>query len=392
MVVAWRAGITTARRQVVISRAPTPGAASSPRRPAVRRATGWRRVSRSILIIRLSAIGDVVMASPLIDALRRAHPDAHIAWLAQPDCAALLEAHPGLDEVIVWPRGLWVRLWRERRLGALWREVRRLRRELRARRFDLALDLQGLAKSGLPARLSGARERVGLGSREGSALLMTRVLPRGGDPRVIGSEYRFLAESLGLPLDGFAMRVALEEADRAFARDLLRQAAISGGYAVVCPFTTRPQKHWLEDRWGELIPRLRAELGLPVVVLGGPGDRDAAARIVAAAGAGVVDAVGRTTLRQAGALIEGAALLVGVDTGLTHMGVAFAVPTVALFGSTVPYLDTGRESARVLYHRLECSPCRRSPTCGGRYDCMRAIETGEVLAAARRAMRADAAA
>ena len=356
---------------------------------------------KRILIIRLSAIGDIVFASPLIAALRRAYPQAHLAWLAQPECEPLLRHHPDLDQVILWPRGEWRALWRERRWRELGGRVRALRAELRRQRFDLVLDLQGLLKSGLLAWLSGARERVGLGSREGSRWLMTRVVPRGGDPRAIGSEYRFLAERLGLlglpglpglPREGFPMALAPGEEDRAFARDLIARQGWGSGYVVICPFTTRPQKHWFEERWTELAARLRQELGLPVLMLGGPADREAAARIAqrtATAGPGLTDLAGGTSLLQAAALIEASRLVIGVDTGLGHMGIAFGRPSLLLFGSTRPYLDTGRANARVLYHPLPCSPCKRRPTCGGSYDCMRRIEVDEVLGAASDLLRPE---
>lgn len=341
-----------------------------------------------ILVVRLSAIGDIVMASPLVGALRAAHPDAYIAWLAQPECAALLERHPQLDEVIAWPRGEWQRLWRERRLASLWSAVRAFRRELRSRRFDMAIDVQGLLKSGLLAWLSGAPERIGLGSREGSRWLMTRVIPKGGDPQRIGSEYLYLAQRLRLPAEHFTMQVAVDAEDRRKAAEFTAPLATEDGYAVVCPFTTRPQKHWFEERWIALAGRIRSELALPVIVLGGPGDVEGAQRIVSAAQEGIVSAAGRTSLREAAALIEGASLLVGVDTGLSHMGIAFGVPTVALFGSTVPYLETTRSNARVIYHALDCSPCRRNPTCNGAYTCMREISVDEVLDVARAVMAA----
>jgi heptosyltransferase-1 len=337
----------------------------------------------SILIIRLSAIGDVVMASALIDALRRAHPQARLTWLVQPEAADLLNANPDLDEVLVWPRGEWRRLWRKGRLLALARRVLDMRRALRSRRFDLAIDAQGLLKSGIWARVSGAPRRVGLGSREGSARLMSEVVERGGDRRRIGSEYLFLARHLGLPTDGFRMHLALTDADRRYARALLARHGLRDAYAVICPFTTRPQKHWVEERWAALADRLERELGLRTVMLGGPGDGEAAARITAAAGRRLVNAAGLTRLRQAGALIEGARLLVGVDTGLSHMGIAFGTPSVLLFGSTLPYTDTTRADARVIHHPLPCSPCRRSPTCDGAYTCMRSIELGEILEAAQ---------
>jgi heptosyltransferase-1 len=336
-----------------------------------------------ILLVRLSAIGDIVFASPLIAAFRRAYPKAHLAWLVQPECAPLLTHHPDLDEVIPWPVREWKDLWHGRRWADLAGRVRDFRRGLRARRFDLAVDLQGLLKSGLLTRLCGAPQRVGLGSREGSRLLMTRTVPRGGDPARIGSEYLFLAETLGLPVNGFPMAVQYGAEEAAFADELVEREGLEGGFAVICPFTTRPQKHWVEGRWGELADALGIELGLPVVMLGGPGDREAARRVALGARRGLVDLAGETTLLQAAAVIDRSSLLVAVDTGLGHMGIAFGRPSLLLFGSTRPYLETTRPDARVLYHALPCSPCRRRPTCNGDFTCMKAIGPGEVLAAAR---------
>lgn len=339
-------------------------------------------LGRSVLLIRLSAIGDVVMASGLITALRTRYPEVRLAWLVQPEARGLLEAHPGLDEVIVLPRGEWRRLLREGRWWRLGREIARFVRALRARRFDSAIDLQGLIKSGIWARLSGAPVRIGLGSKEGSGRLMTRVVdrPRGNDD--IAAEYVRLATLLGADADSYRMHVAVREADAMHIQELLARAGMVGRYAVFCPFTTRPQKHWFDDRWVELARVLPARLGMPIVIAGGPGDRAAADRIVAHAP--MVDLVGRTTIAQAAALIRDAALLVGVDTGLTHLGTAFGIPTVVLFGSTRPYLKTYSPRTRVLYHRLDCSPCHRRPTCDGAFHCMRRIAVDEVMATAQR--------
>ena len=338
---------------------------------------------RRILLVRLSAIGDVVFASALVGAFRRAYPEAHLAWLVQPECRPLLEHHPDLDEVLVWPHGEWRKLWRHRRLRDLWRAAVALRADLRRQGFDLAIDLQGLLKSGALTWLSGAPRRIGLGSREGSQWLMTQVIPRAGDPRRIGSEYRHLAETLGLPLEGFAMGVHYGAEDLAHAEALMESAGLRDGFAALCPFTTRPQKHWIEGRWAELATALEAGLGLPSVILGGPGDRAAAARILGLAGGRPIDLAGQTTLPQAAALLHRADLVVAVDTGLGHMAIALRRPSLLLFGSTRPYLDTGRPEAKVLYHPLTCSPCRRRPTCGGAFTCMGLIGVAEVLAAAR---------
>ncbi|MBA3624317.1 MAG: glycosyltransferase family 9 protein [Methylibium sp.] len=376
----------------------------------------YRDVS-SILVVRLSALGDVTMASGLIPALRHLWPRAHIAWLVEPAAAPLLAHNPRLDEVIVWPRGEWQTLWRERRFLEVWRRFRALRRSLRERRFDLVLDAQGLLKSGLWSWLSGAPHRLSLIGREGSHRLATeRVVPPADvGTRPIGAEYRHLAKHLGAPAEAFRLDLAVGDEARRKARDKLagaelratarehnalagRQAACaepraeapppppasSARYAVLCPFTTRPQKHWFEDRWQALARRF-LESGLRPVLLGGPGDREAAERIADGV-PGLVNLCGLLPLDESVAAIADAAVLIGVDTGLTHMAVALGVPSVALFGSTLPYLDTGTARSVVLYENLSCAPCRRHPTCGRRYDCMRAFEAERVFDEALRVL------
>jgi heptosyltransferase-1 len=344
------------------------------------------RAQRSFLIVRLSAIGDVVMASPLIGALRARYPDSRIAWLVQPECRDLLSANPQIDEVVVWTRGRWREACRKFRWLTLLREILSLRTELRSLRVDTAIDAQGLLKSGLLTRLSGAPTRIGLGSREGSSLLMTQVVEKPSHDQHIGSEYRHLASTLGLDTSEFRMRVSLTDEDRVAAATMRSRLELSDGYAVLCPFTTRPQKHWRTERWPALAHELRVHLGLQSIVLGGPGDATQADAI-AAAGGDLRSLAGSTSLREAAALIEGAELLVGVDTGLTHMGSAFRIPTVALFGSTCPYLDAGTPSTVVIYKALPCAPCKRHPTCGGAFTCMSDITVEEIVATARNLRR-----
>lgn len=341
-----------------------------------------------ILIIRLSAIGDIVMASALIPALRRKWPDAHIAWLAESPGASLLETNPLLNEVIVWPRAHWRQLRAEHRYADLVRAYRGFVGELRKRRYDLVLDLQGLAKSGVWAWLSGAPRRIGLGSREGSRALMTEVLyaPR-ADAR-IASEYRHLAEWLEIDASRFPMDLVLTAADRQVVRERLARHAIEGDYAVLCPFTTRVQKHWFEASWRDLARGLAVRFGLASVILGGPEERARGEQLARDAGAPLINLAGSLTLRESAAAIDGARLLVGVDTGLTHIGTAAGIPTVALFGSTRPYLETDSPLTRVLYEALWCSPCRRRPICGGEHSCMRLHRPAQVLAAAQSLLEA----
>jgi len=334
---------------------------------------------KRILIVRSSAIGDVVFASALPAAIKRAYPDAHVAWLVEPGIHELLLTDPAIDEVITWSKAEWVKLWKNGQKLELARRVLALRRELHARQFDVALDLQGLLKSGFITWLSGARRRVGLGSKEGSQLLMTEVIPRGGDIHRIGSEYQFLAQHLGADAGEFLPTLTVAPAADAGAQAKLAARGLeTGRYAVFAPFTTRPQKHWFEDAWQTLAPQLIAATGLTPVILGGPADADAAARI-AAADPRIVNLAGQTRLPEAVAVIARSALVIGVDTGLTHMGTALAKPTVAIFGSTCPYTDTGRPTGTVIWLGLECSPCKRRPTCGGKFTCLRDITPAMVI-------------
>ena len=334
-----------------------------------------------ILIVRLSAIGDVIMASALIPALRLRFPEAQLFWLTEEVNEGLLRHHPRLDGLFIWPRRRWRQLRRKKHYQAWLGEARQLIRTLRAEHFDLVLDLQGLLKSGLWAWLAGGKVRIGLGSREGSQLLMSRVIDRRSDSQRIGKEYLTLARELGYQGDDFPMDIAPSAAEYAEAEALLGQSGVTGRFAVIAPFTTRPQKHWFDERWAELAQRIAIERHLPVVVLGGPMDRERAAAI-AARSPGLLNLAGQTSLGQCAALIARAHLLIGVDTGLTHLGTAMGTPTLALFGSTRPYLDAGTATTKVLYEPLPCSPCRRRPTCHGEFTCMRLHTVDHVLTAA----------
>jgi len=319
------------------------------------------------------------MASPLIKSLRSRYPEAYIAWLVQSEASELLTANPSLDEVIVWPRGDWRRLWLEMRWFQLAREIHKFIRLLRSRHFDMVIDLQGLLKSGIWARLTGAPVRIGLGSKEGSRLLMNQIVDKPGDDDRIGPEYRHLAYKLGLDYSEFDMGVTLTDEDIQYATQVIEDNELADGFVVVCPFTTRPQKHWVQDNWAVLAERVQAEYGVKTVILGGPDNRDIAEMMAARCKGAAVSLAGQTRLRQAAAIISKSSLLVGVDTGLTHIGVTYNIPTIAIFGSTRPYLETEHNNILIIYKYLECSPCGRNPTCGGAFTCMTSVTVDDVM-------------
>jgi lipopolysaccharide heptosyltransferase I len=339
--------------------------------------------SKTTLFIRLSALGDIIMSSYVATVLHERLPGARIVWLVQQEGKDLVDHNENVDDIIILPRKEWRELWVQRKWFLLVREIYIFRRNLRSYNFDLVIDAQGLLKSGIWAWLSGAPRRIGLGSKEGSQFLMTHVIDKPKGDMRIGSEYRHLIRELGFDGSGYRMHVGLAPDDDRFTENFIKDNGLATGYIVLCPFTTRPQKHWIDSHWAKLIDRINNELKLPVVILGGPGDQEAAEAIIERTSIRLFNLVGKTNLRQAAALIKNASLLIGVDTGLTHMGTAFEIPTIALFGSTCPYLETDSNKTRIIYKNLECSPCRRKPTCDGDYTCMKLITAEEVIDTAR---------
>jgi heptosyltransferase-1 len=291
----------------------------------------------------------------------------------------LLNTHPSLDAVITWDKNAWKALWQQRRLGLLLREIMAMRKQLTGYQFDQVIDIQGLLKSAFFALLSGARTRIGLGSKEGSQWLMNKVIAKIPDASRIGSEYLQLAQSLNLPCDDFPMHIEITEDDYLFADKIINKESIRDNYVIFCPFTTRPQKHWAAEHWRQLADLIQQNYGYRALVLGGPQDQSKAHDLCQHTQ--LLSLAGTTRLRQAYALISRAKFAVGVDTGLTHMAIAANIPTLALFGSTRPYLDTPGYQTKIIYKHLPCSPCRRNPSCHGRFDCMTSITAHEVMQA-----------
>ena len=331
---------------------------------------------QKILIIRLSAIGDIVMASGLIPALREKFPGAQIFWLADAGLTSLLENHTDLSAVISWDKSAWRSLIKRGRFIALAREVWLLSKKLRAHDFDLVIDAQGLLKSGFLAFLSGSSKRVSFRGKEYGHLFSHEILKRDFDDPRMSSEYRQMGTFLGCDDRSFKLGLTPSQTDRALARKLIYDQDSDNTQPVItlAPFTTRPQKHWPSDYWPELIRRI-VEKGWKVVMLGGPTDHQLASSIESGANVSdcLLNLVGKTSLMQSYAIIEQSSALVGVDTGLTHMGVAANTPTVAIFGSTCPYLTPLNSKSAVIYEGLACSPCHRKPSCGGTYDCLSKI-------------------
>lgn len=340
------------------------------------------RTGKRILLIRLSAIGDVVITTPVSRALREAQPDAFIAWVVEPRAADILKGNPYLDQVLVW----------ERNKGALTpRDMFQLRRMLQPYRFDYAVDFQGLMRSALVARLSGARTIIGNSeAKEHADLLYHTRIPRRTDDLSSRQRCLDLLRPLGVTSDDRRMVFPIPDVERSEARGLLADVGVAPGqqYACLVPATTWKQKHWFEERWAELGELLRIRLGMTPVLLGARGDLPLASRILEAGRGSTVSLVGRTDLKTAGAVLAGAAVSVAVDTALMHASVAVGTPTVGVCGASGWPGFQDYEDFTLVREALSCSPCHHNPSCDGRFDCMRALSAERVFDAAEGLVRA----
>jgi heptosyltransferase-1 len=329
-----------------------------------------------ILIIKPSAIGDVVHTLPILNLLRKRWPAAHISWLVTPACAGILEGHPQLDEVILFERRRWATWWRR---PSRWLELRRFTRELRGRRFDLVLDLQGLFRSGWMARKTRAGVRVGFSNaRELAWAFYTHRVPIETLEKHAIDRYLELARFIGC---GGQVEYVFGhgEQDHAAVEGLV--GAALPRYAVLAPGTNWPTKRWPIERFAALPAMLRERFGLESVVVGGPSEADLGVQIP-----GAVNLAGKTSLRQLCALIERAAVVISNDSGPMHIAAALGRPLVAMFGPTNP-TRTGPYARGDAVLRLEipCSPCYRRRC--SHQSCLRWLGLEPVLTAIETQLR-----
>ena len=337
---------------------------------------------RRILVVKLSAIGDVLMATPVAKALRDAFPEAYIAWIVERKSADVVLGNPYLDEVIVWERAKTGRILGDAvRFAA---SLARLRRELRSRRFDVCVDLQGLLRSACVCVASGARRRIGFADgAEGSVYLYHERFDPGGDEVNAQQRNLDILKALGVDSTDTAMHMPVTDADRDFAARFFEEHGLEGRKVVAfCPATTWVNKHWTRGGWSGLSDLLGQAYDARTLIMGSKADIPLAEAISDGASRKPVISAGATTLKQAGALMERCAAVIGVDTGLLHMAVALDRPSVGLFGASAWRCFLKKDNFVWLAKDFPCSPCRRHPTCKN-IDCMQAITPEDVAAAVR---------
>jgi len=339
-----------------------------------------------ILLVRLGALGDIVHAIPVAAALRRAFPSAAIDWLVSAKHSEILRLVPVLSRSLVLnDRG-------DAGGGAsLWSALH----ELRRRKYDVAIDLQGLLKSAIIARLSGADRVIGFNARYAreslARLFYTDVHDPGGEGIYAPSETRHVALiNLGLlqPLGiaagepEFPIDVPMTEAARAV------EEQAGPYYALLNPGAAWPNKRWPPQRLAALASSLRARRSMRSVVLWGPSELELAKDVVALSGGAAILAP-KTSVADLVAIARGASVMVSGDTGPTHLAAAVGTPLVGLYGPTRPERNGPWMKNDETVSRAAICQCHHLRQCRAASMCLLQIEVDEVLAAVER--RLDAA-
>lgn len=336
-----------------------------------------RQIQR-VAIVKLSSIGDVVHALPVSAALKRTYPHLHLAWIVEERCAEMVTGNPYLSEVITIPGKAWRHsAWHPR----TWHEVRRVLGMLRAPRFQLTIDLQGLLESAVVAWLTGAPLRVGYHWQREGAWLFNRVVPKSPASVHAVQEYLDVARFLGAETEPVEFPLYIPPEADLRVHQLLEEHGVSPpeGFISINPSAGRNYKRWRTDRWAEVITQIHQEHRLPVVLVGGKADIPLAQQIRSATDAPFVDLVGKTSLKELAAVLRRSLVHLCADTGSAHISVALGKPVIGLYGPTDPVRTSpyGQEH-RLLTHKHECLICRARPR-QKHSDCMDKITVAEVM-------------
>lgn len=341
-----------------------------------------------ILIVKTSAIGDVIHTLPALNCLRDSYPQARIDWLVEEAAAAALVGHRAVNRVLISRRKQWIGLLRGGRWRQSWRGLVDLIRQLRAVEYDLVIDFQGLLKSGVFVALAKGTRKAGFGrgmahSEASWLFLNERVPPVSMDQHALVRGLQLLA-GLHVPCQRIVYDFPVGEGDRAEAAALLDGRAMAGKRPLVAinAITTWPTKHWVNERFAQVADRL-LDMGADVIFTGGPADRERVSEICAAMAGEGVNLAGRTSLKVLAALFERARLVVTIDSGPMHLAAAMGTPVLAIFGPTAPW-RTGPFGAghTVLRVEMECSPCLKRQ-CRYHHECMEQVSVDQVVEAAR---------
>ena len=346
-------------------------------------------VSPRILVVRLSAVGDVIRTLPAVKAVKEHYPSSHVAWVVEEPSKTLLESQPEIDEVILFPRRRWTQGLRSPRQRVqtakeIWQFIKNLRRQ----RFDLVLDFHGIMKSGIIAFFSGSPQRIGFdwrSSREGN-FLFSNIKVR--LPRESMNRYRrnaFLLKGIGLDINPLRADLSLPAEDRDYVDAFLRglSTPVARPLIAIHPGSslTFASKRWMADRYAQLADRLIREFRGTVLFTWGPEELTRVESIRQAMNETSLLGPRTASLTQLGEVFRRCDLFIGGDTGPMQVASMVGTPVIVIYGPTDPILYEPLGVHRNLFKEVGCNPCRKRSCRDLR--CLKAIDVGDVFDTAR---------
>lgn len=340
-----------------------------------------------ILIRSANWVGDAIMTTPALRAIRRNFPEAHITLLAKPWVAPVFENNPHLDEIMIYQAS-----GRHQGYAGLWR----LAKDLRQGKFDLAVLFQNAFEAALIAFLARIPRRLGYTTDGRTALLNQRVrswrrLKKGH----LIDYYLGLVAGAGMRLDGHALTLEITDSEQAIALQLLRDRGLAETQMIVGinpGATYGTAKRWLPERFAQLGRRLIEQYQAGIIIFGSDAEAPLGQQLATQIGPGSLNLCGQTSLREAMALIGQCNLFVTNDSGLMHVAAALNIPQVAIIGPT-DVVATGPSNARSRMVRM-AQVCDRSPCmeahCPIDHRCMNAVSVDHVMDAAMALLNEEA--
>jgi lipopolysaccharide heptosyltransferase II len=337
---------------------------------------------KRILIVNVNWIGDVIFSTPFIKAVRDAYPDGYIACLIHPRCADILKDSPRLDEIIIYDE--------EGRHKSIIGKLMLLL-HLRKKRFDIVFMLHRSFTKALLIFLAGIKERVGYPTKNrGFLLTKTIEIP---EEEVHKVEYFLgLARGYGIKAGESSYEFFVSDADRENLNKILKGYNVTDKdrLVVLCPGGNWDPKRWPKENFAKLADMLTEKLGVRVVLSGAKKDAALVREISGMMKSIPVISCGHTTIKELGALLERALLVVANDSGPMHLAVAMKSKVIALFGPTSPRLTGpyGKGSYKVISKNEDCEvPCYDVTCTDNR--CMALIKVEDVFEEAKKVLNAD---
>ncbi len=334
---------------------------------------------KNILVVRTDRMGDVILTTPSIAALKENFPQARVSMLIAPSTYEIIEGNPHLDEIIVDDRqGVHRGFW----------GFCRLVKELRQRKFDLAIVYHTKKRTNLTCFAAGIPERIGYHNNKFGFLLTMKIPDQ--RPQGLKHEVQYcldLLRAIGIERESKKLFMEVKKEWNHWAQQFLLQHGVNPGERLIAihPGASCISKRWMPERFAQVADYLIVQYRSKVVLIGSAENKMIVAKILGSLKGEVVDATAQTSVGQLAALLKRCQLLVSNDSGPVHLAVAVGVPVISIFGRNQKGLSPIRwgplgPNDRILHKEVGCPVCL-AHNCQIEFKCLDEIKTGEVLEA-----------